>query len=120
MTLEEAGTTTRPGPFFARRVEGEVVQAPARKDRLPRGRVDPIDLEGMEHGVRTNLDEGVTAAWWILLCPIEGHPRVEDALVEGDQPVHVAGQKGHMVQVVEQRHRLLLDGDWLGSRICGA
>ncbi len=94
--------------LLTRRVEREVVEAPAREDRLPRRRVDPIHLERMENRVGTDLDEDVTSPWRIFLGSVEGHARVKDALVEGDQPVHVAGQEGHVVQAVEQRHRLFL------------
>jgi hypothetical protein len=43
--------------FLACRVEREVVQAPAREDRLPRRRVDPVDLERVENGVGADLDK---------------------------------------------------------------
>jgi hypothetical protein len=83
--------------LLARRVQCEVVEASPREDWLPRGRVDPIDLEGMENGVGTNLDEGVAAPWRVILGAVEGHACVEDSFVERNQPVHVTGQQSHVM-----------------------
>jgi hypothetical protein len=48
----------------------------------------------------------VSAARRFLLDAIEGHARVEDALIEIDQPIHVGCQERHVVEIVEQSHLL--------------
>ena len=48
----------------------------------------------MEDRVRPDLDERVAAT---VILAIQGHPRVEDAFVEGDQPVEIGCQERHVV-----------------------
>ena len=55
----------------------------------------------MKDSVRADFNEGVAQA---LFLEIDRYARVEDPLVEADQPVHVRGDKRQVVDVVEQLH----------------
>jgi hypothetical protein len=57
----------------------------------------------MQHRLRSDGDERMTTA---VVDAIERHVRVEDAFVETDQPIHVGGEEGHVMQVVDQGHEL--------------
>jgi hypothetical protein len=52
------------------------------------------------------VGEGVTPPRWILLDSVEGDSRVENLFIEGDEPIHVAGEEGHVVEVVAEIGRL--------------
>ena len=55
-----------------------------------------------------------------LLLAVERHPRVEDPLVERDQPIHVGGEERHVMQVVDQGHTHLPRPEDAHSTICSA
>ena len=78
-----------------------MVEASALEHRLGARRLNARNLKGMKDSVRPNFDEGVAQA---LLLEIDRHARVEDPLVEADQPVHVRGDKRQVMDVVEQLH----------------
>jgi hypothetical protein len=56
------------------------------EDWLFSWRLDAGNLERMEQRVRPYLYEDVAKA---LFLQVERHPRLEDALVEGDKAVHI-------------------------------
>ena len=94
-----------PERLFAGGVEREVVQPAAPEHRPGARRLDARHLEGVQHRARANLDEGVAEA---LFFQVDRHPRFEDALVEGDQPVHVGGDERRVVDAVWQSQPSLL------------
>ena len=95
-----------PERLFAGGVEREVVQPAAPEHRPGARRLDAGHLEGVQHRVRSHLDEGVPQ---VLLLQVDRHPRPEDAFVEGDQPVHVGRDERQVVNAVQQPQlRLLL------------
>src|SRR5215203_4683454 len=78
-----------------------MVEAPTVEHRLfPRG-LDSGDLERMQQRIRTHLDEDVAKA---LFLQVERHPRLEEALVEGDQAVHIGSNECYVMDAVEQPH----------------
>jgi hypothetical protein len=82
-----------------------MVEPTTLEKRLLTRRLDAGHLERVQHRVRTHLDEGVANAF---LLHIERHPCLEDALVKGDQPVHVGGDERQVMDVVEQLQLRLL------------
>ena len=87
--------------WFACGLERKVVEASALEHRLGARRLDARNLKGMKDSMRPNLDERVAQA---LLLEIDRHARIEDALVEADQPVHVRGDECQVMDVVEKLH----------------
>src|SRR5215212_5931755 len=76
-----------------------MVEASAPEHRLGARRLEAGNLKGMQDRVRSHLDKGVAEIFFFQIhrgsCP-------EDALVEGDEAIHVGGDKRQVVDVVEQ------------------
>ena len=78
-------------------------------------RVVAVECEDVELGVWTDVDDGETELFVLLIARDTG---LEDLGVEGVQPVRVAGEDRDMVETVEQHERLGVFGlawkGWLG------
>src|SRR5215217_7683123 len=78
-----------------------MVEPAAVEQRLFARGLDTGHLERMKQRIRSHLDEDVAKA---LFLQVERHPRLEDALVEGDQAVHVGSDECYVMDAVEQPH----------------
>ena len=104
--LEDDASAELQERILAGGVEPEVVEPATVEHRLVAGRLHAGNLERMQEGVWTDLDQHVPKA---LLFQVDPDPRIEDALVETDQPVQVVRDERQVVDVVQQLHwRLLL------------
>jgi hypothetical protein len=62
-------------------------------------------LERVQHRCRPDFDKHMPQT---LFLQIERDARVKDSLVEVDQPVHVGGEEGQMVNAVDKSYSALL------------
>src|SRR5215203_3820492 len=95
---------TLPERLLALRVQSEMVEASAPEHRLRARWLNAGYLTRVQDCVRSHLDKGVAATIFFQVhrdsCP-------KDALVEGDEAIHVGGDERQVVDVVEQWRRRL-------------
>ncbi len=85
-----------------------MVEPSALEHQLLAWRLDTGDLEWVQDGVGSELNEGVAETFFLQ---INRHPCLEDTLVKGGQPIQIGGDKGQVMKVVEQLQDYLLVGN---------
>lgn len=82
--------------FLVGNIEGEVVEMPAAEDLRLAGTVPALShLEGVQRRVLPDVEEDVPCA---RLGEVDPHGRAEDRRVEPDEPLHVLGEKRHVME----------------------
>ncbi len=76
--------------------------APAEHRRLAIGLGVAVDLEDVELGVRADVDDRQVHRTRLGIGRAQVDDRLEDLLVEAVEPRRIVGQRGDVVEAVEQ------------------
>src|SRR5690349_14198100 len=81
-----------------------MVEAAALEHWLMRWWLDTGDLKWMQDRMRTDLKEDVAQT---VFLQVKRHLCPKDTPIEGNKPIHIGGNKGQMIDTIEQKHSFL-------------
>ena len=88
--------------LLARSLEGEMVEASTLEHRLPARHTICWNLERMQRRVLTDRYQCVPPS---AVLAVTDNARVENTLVEPDEPIQVRREERDVMKAVDERHR---------------